>query len=82
MLQEPDEGGNSCAWSNHDDWRTGVIWEVEWIEDSRKDWNLKIENSSSSYLMDTLESDAHRGEEVSFTNLLSVCLASLTRMEL
>ena len=41
VLQESNEGGNPRTRSNHDDWSTGVIWEVEWIEDSRKYWNLK-----------------------------------------
>jgi hypothetical protein len=46
VLQKSNEGGNPCARSNHDDWSAGVVREVEWIEDSRKDWNLKNEKRS------------------------------------
>ena len=49
VLQEPNEGGNPCTRSNHDDWHAGVVWEVEWIEDSRKDWNLKNEQGAKHY---------------------------------
>ena len=42
MRQESNEGGNPCTRSNHDDWSARVVREVEWIEDSRKNWNLKM----------------------------------------
>ena len=46
VLQEPNEGGNPRTRSNHDNRGAGVVWEVEWIEDSRKDWNLKSKITS------------------------------------
>ena len=48
VLQESNEGGNPCTRSNHDDWSAGVVWEVEWIEDSRKNWNLKFNNEKGT----------------------------------
>ena len=47
VLQEPNEGGNPCTRSNHDNRSAGVVWEVEWIEDSRKDWNLRLKHKNN-----------------------------------